>query len=353
MSKSSGCPIFSRVTAAILAGALASTTLVPLAHAQDTADQPGAAAEAKKPDKKTRNAARKAYSAGKKAFDGGDYEAAYTGFTEANSLIPSPHALYWVALALDKQDKVEEAVAAYATYLDSPDAAKVGEDKLTEAKARHDELKAKTIAKVMVNTTPAGAMVTLDGEAQPGETPMALELAPGEHKLVVTAAGHIPKEVELTVEAGQTLEETVELMPEPEPEPQEAAPPPPPPEPPPAPPPPPEEKSMLPAYVTLGIAGAGAVVGTIFGVMALNKKSDYDDNPTTEAADEVERNALISDMAFGVAITLGVTGVVLLTSSDAQEDPAQARRAAPQKASLTVAPYVSPYGGGAAARLTF
>ena len=111
---------------------------------------------------------------------------------------------------------------------------------------------------------------------------------------------------------------------------------------------------MLPAYVTLGIAGAGAVVGSIFGIMALNKKSDYDKNPTTDTADAVERNALISDMAFGVAITLGVTGVVLLTSSDdGQDESARTLRAAPQKASLTVAPYVSPYGGGAAAQLRF
>ena len=39
--------------------------------------------------------------------------------------------------------------------------------------------------------------------------------------------------------------------------------------------------------------------------------------PTDQAAaDDTERNALIADMAFGVAITLGVTGVVLLTSDD-------------------------------------
>jgi len=119
-------------------------------------------------------------------------------------------------------------------------------------------------------------------------------------------------------------------------------------------PPPPEEKSMVPAYVTLGIAGAGAVVGSIFGVMALQDKNDYDDGEyTTEKADAVERNALIADMAFGVAITLGVTGIVLLTSGDSQEESVKHTRPLPKKAQLHVAPYVSPYGGGAAARLTF
>jgi hypothetical protein len=73
---------------------------------------------------------------------------------------------------------------------------------------------------------------------------------------------------------------------------------------------------MVPAYVTLGIAGVAGVVGTIFGVKALGSKSDFDKTPSTEAADDTERSALIADMAFGVAITLGVTGVVLLTSDD-------------------------------------
>lgn len=112
---------------------------------------------------------------------------------------------------------------------------------------------------------------------------------------------------------------------------------------------------MVPAYVTLGIAGAAAVVGTIFGVQALGAKSDFDDNPTTDAADDTERNALIADMAFGVAITLGVTGIVLLTSDD---EPPPPSAKAPSRfrnvgTRLDVMPYAGPKSGGAAARLTF
>ncbi|MFO0571126.1 MAG: hypothetical protein U0263_36170 [Polyangiaceae bacterium] len=115
-----------------------------------------------------------------------------------------------------------------------------------------------------------------------------------------------------------------------------------------------EPRSKVPAYVTLGIAGAGALVGTWFGIQALGAKKDFNDDPTTDNADKVERNALIADMAFGVAITLGVTGVVLLTSSDAPEASKEkaSRRKAPG-AAFRVAPFMSPTGGGAAARLTF
>ena len=107
---------------------------------------------------------------------------------------------------------------------------------------------------------------------------------------------------------------------------------------------------MVPAYVTLGIAGASAILGTVFGVNALSAKDKFNDNPTTENADDVERNALIADMAFGVAVTLGITGIVLLTTSD---EPLEEAAQLDKSQSWQVGPYVSPKGGGAAARVSF
>jgi hypothetical protein len=60
-------------------------------------------------------------------------------------------------------------------------------------------------------------------------------------------------------------------------------------------------------------------------------------------------------MAFGVAITLGVTGVVLLTSDDepaAAPPPAKSARLQ-RGPKLDLMPYASPKSGGANARLTF
>jgi hypothetical protein len=113
---------------------------------------------------------------------------------------------------------------------------------------------------------------------------------------------------------------------------------------------------MVPAFVTLGIAAAGAAVGTVFGLQALSAKSDFEDNPTTDAADDTERNALIADMAFGVAITLGVTGIVLLTSSDeVPAEPAATGRRAPAKVpvKLELDTYAGRSGGGGKLRLSF
>jgi hypothetical protein len=353
-------PLFSRATAAILAGALASTALLPVAAAQGKpapakppADAAAAPAPAKPPDKKTKDAARKAYAEGEKAYNAGDFTGAYDNFTKAHDLIPTPHAEFWIAMSLAQQGKDDEATKALEALLASPDSSKIGEDKLAEAKKKLAELQAKQGGEISIVSTPAGAQVTVDGQAQMGETPMTLKLKPGAHKVTVAAAGYETKTLDLDVKAGDKVEQKVELksaemLPPPEPV---ATPPAP--EPAPTPPPaPPPAKSKVPAYITLGVAGAGAIVGTFFGIKALSAKSDFDDAPTNDTADDVERNALISDMAFGVAITLGVTGIVLLTSSDGDTKESVSRNL-PKRAKVNVAPYVSPQGGGAAARWTF
>jgi hypothetical protein len=307
---------------------------------------------AKAPDKKTRDAARKAYGEGEKAFAAGDFSAAYTGYAKANELIPSAHAAYWAAKSLDQGGKTDDAIKAYEALIADPGSSKIGDDKLGDAQTRLATLKASLVGEITVSTMPATATLSVDGVAQPGPLPTVLKLAPGPHKLSFNAEGFEAKDVDLQVQAGTKLEQKVELQPH------VVAPPPPPPEPivaaAPPPPPPAEKHSKVPAYVTLGIATGGAIVGTIFGVQALQSKSDFDSHPTTKSADDTERNALIADMAFGVAVTLGVTGIVLLTSSDDTVDaPKAAKLHLPPKSTFRVLPYVGRESGGAAARLTF
>ncbi len=306
----------------------------------------------KPPDKKTKDAARKAYGEGEKAFAAGDFAAAQAGFGKANELIPAPQAAYWVAKSIDGQAKIEDAIAAYDKLLADPGIASLGDEKTNDAKARLADLKAKFVGEVNVTTNPMGATVSIDGTPQAGETPMIVKLTPGAHKITLVAAGFEPKEVDIDVKGGEKSEQKLELI-------AKAPPPPPLPEPvveapaPPPPPPPPPPRSKVPAYITLGIAGAGAVVGTIFGIKALGAKNDFDKKPTGGAADDTERNALIADMAFGVAITLGVTGVVLLTSDDSAAPASAKLHELPKRAKLVVAPYATPYGAGAGARYTF
>jgi hypothetical protein len=328
----------------LIAAALVSGTALTEATAQD---KPAPVL----PNKKTRDAAKKAFDAGQKAYEAGDYAAAYASFKAANELVPSPDAEFWSAMSLAKDGKTNEAIEALDRFLNNPESSKVGEANLALAKNMVEELRAKLVGELKLTTEPAGASVTVDGVAQTDPTPLTLKLAPGPHKVSVQAPGHKPEELEIEISAGQSVERTLTLAAEPPPQP--VAPPPPPVEKAPAlPPPEPEKKrSKVPAYVTLGIAGVGVGLGTLFGIQALGAESDFEDNPTDENADRVERNALFSDIAFGIAITVGITGVVLLTTTDEPEPTA--RRPLPNKARLNVAPYVGRNGGGAAARVSF
>jgi tetratricopeptide (TPR) repeat protein len=112
----------------------------------------------------------------------------------------------------------------------------------------------------------------------------------------------------------------------------------------------PKPRSKIPAYVTGGVAVAAAGVGTIFGILFLSAKSDYETAPTSEKADTAEHRALAADIAFGAAITLGVASVLFFTAKDAAPSPA---KSAPQSARIHAAPIVTMHGGGVSAELRF
>ncbi|XXX77857.1 PEGA domain-containing protein [Sorangium sp. So ce134] len=314
----------------------------------------------KKPltEKQKKDEAKKLYKEAEARFEKGEYAVAADLYRQADEHVPGAAPKYKLALSLDKQGLVTEAVAAWQAFLDSkPDAEKF-KDKITEAQGRVEALK-KTPAKVKVATAPEappGLKIAIDGVAQTGTE---LSVPPGKHTLIVSAEGFADASQEIEVTFAEAREINVTLTPK-APAPVAATPaqpPPPPPaaEVPPAQPPPPappvEPRSPVPAYVTLGLAGAGVVVGTIFGIQALGAKGDFDENPTTKTADRVDRFALISDMSFAVALTFGVTGAVLLLTDDATAEPKAAASSVTKKAFVT--PYVSPTGGGAAARFTF
>jgi hypothetical protein len=335
-----------RAVACVLGAALISA---PCATAFSQGKAPASAKadkSKKKPSKAERAKARAAFEKGEEKFKSGDFPAAVEAFREANEIIPAAQAWYKIAVSLDKQGKVAEARDAYLSFLDFPPPEKMADQK-AEVEARMLALSKGTIK---LTTEPAGATVTIDGEPAKGPAPLALMVKPGKHKIDVSAPAYEPSTREVEVGAGATLEVTIPLA---------ATPPPPPPPPvvsaPPvasAPPPaaPVKEQpppSKVPAYVTLGLGGVGAVVGTIFGLQALSAKSDFKSKPTTDNADRAERNALIADMAFGVAVTLGITGtVLLLAGGDKPAEPAKAGQ-------LRLSPVITPQTQGAAAFIRF
>jgi hypothetical protein len=293
------------------------------------------------PSPEAQAAAHAALTAGQAAYASGDYVLAERQFRASLAHVPSAAAEYGLAMTLDLEAKPAEACDAFTALFAMPDFAALPPDQAAAAQQRYAVLQ--TIpASVLVTVNAAGATLDVDGVAQEGESPFTLRLPAGKHTLRVTAADHEPLEEGVEVKPAEQRELTLAPRALPKPAPPaakevelEAAPPPPPP-------------SKMPAYVTIGVAGAAAITGAIFGIQALSAKSTFDKSPTVAHADDVERSALIADMAFGIAFTLGITGVVLLTT-DEPSDPGADR---PQTA-LELMPYVSPTSGGAAARMTF
>jgi hypothetical protein len=304
-----------------------------------------------KPDDDPKRAeARKKYAEGETKFAAGDFEAAYAAYKAANEAVPASQALFKMALCLEKLDKPSEALTTYQAFLASNPPPAM-EPKVAEAQARVADLKKKIPVMVKVTSDPPGASVYMDGVVQMGTTPMEVKAPPGKHKVRVTSPGFDPyeKEVELDASASALtvdaiLQKNIPIA--------DVAPPPPPSEPTPSKPPelPPEKRSNVAAYVVLGVAGAGAIVGSIFGVKALQEKKDFDNGQkTTDKADSVEKNALIADMALGAALTLGVTGtVLLLTNSSSGSASERAPRAA-----FEFTPVLTPQRAGAFATVRF
>lgn len=301
------------------------------------------------------NDAKTHYLAGEAKFKTADYAGALADFQAADAIKGTPQAARFIGLCQDKLGHYPEALAAYDRFLADvpPKLAKEGD----EIKAREAEIKALP-GKIHAESTPPGAVVQLDGKnvGSASGTPTDFEAAPGHHSLHFASEGRLPvdKDIDVAFASKQDVNVTLDAVPAPVavvappvPVPVAAAPPPPPPEP----------RSKLPAYVTGGLAIVAAGIGTAFGVVALSDKSEFDKNPSTAKADDGENHALIADMAFGVAITLGVTSAVLfLTKDEAPAAPASAKNGAknvPYKIRITPSPIVTPHGGGAGALVRF
>jgi hypothetical protein len=324
-----------------------------------------AAAKPKLTEKQKKETAKKLFGEAKEKFEKGDYAGALPLYQQADDLVPGARPKYLAAVCLDKTAQVQDAVAAYQKFLDSnadPDKFKT---EIADAKGRIDALKT-TPAKVQVATDPPGVpnlKLAVDGAPQPGPE---LSVPPGKHTIKATADGYDAATQPIEVGFGEKKSVTVAMKKSAAPV-VAAAPLPPPAAKPATPPPattvattqpakPPHRRSRVPAYVTLGLAGAGAVVGTIFGIQALSSKSEFNKTPTSDLADKTDRNALITDMSFAVALTFGVTGAVLLLSGGGDEKAANPAAAPPPKKQSyipSIVPYVGPKAGGAAATLKF
>jgi hypothetical protein len=122
--------------------------------------------------KSERNAARDSYNKGTAAYESGDYVAALDAFVQANALIPSAQALFWIARCQDQLGKREAAIEAYDQLIGRADFAKLSADKQATSRERLAALKANPAA------APAAAVAVATPPPAEATTPAAPAAAP-------------------------------------------------------------------------------------------------------------------------------------------------------------------------------
>ncbi|MCA9615351.1 MAG: hypothetical protein KC586_21495 [Myxococcales bacterium] len=207
--------------------------------------------------------------AGLQHYEAREYAQAAAEFQAAFDLRPEPDLLYNVARSYERAVMRAEAIAAYDRFLELPG---------TTSEMRQRAL---------------GARNSLESEVR------ALERRESD----ANAA---------------TNEETTEPTPQPTPTP-----------------PPPEEPSALRpvGFAMLGVGAAAAIVGGVFGGLALKANSDFEDATgraeQIELRDDVNRNALLADVLVGVGAATAVVGVVLIVLGKSGTNDASATRVTP------------------------
>jgi serine/threonine-protein kinase len=320
----------------------ASAAAKPAAKASATAK----VEKKKTPPKDPKKEAGIHFKKGEDLFKKKQFKESKAEYEEAEELFPGATPKYWIARNAEELGEYAEAAAWYDKAIEL---AKLKPEMQKEAQDRVAALKAKP-AKVKVTSDPPGAVIIVDGKAIPEKTPADVELAPGKHKIALSADKKKPfeREVEVVPFKGGELVATLEAVPEKTEDPFNKAPPPPvatagPVTPGTALPPGQEDVSPRRDHTWVYVTGAAAIVGigvgTFFGVKALSDKKDYDATPTQDIHDRGTRNALISDMGFGIGVTLAITSAVLFFTAPSGE-PAK------KSAGLKVTPIAAPGAGG-------
>jgi len=296
---------------------LAMLALAPPAHAQSDED---------------RETAQVLFKQGNEARAAGDVSGAAAKYKVAYALVQTPV----IGLAYGKAElDLGQLVEARQTFLsigripalpnESPRAAAARAEVATLAAQLEPRIATVTL-KLQASPGSPRPAVTIDGVALPD---VALEaprrLNPGDHVAVATVAG-VKSETKFHLEPGESREVGVEVPDAPAsadagPGPALVGPAPVVVQSSPASPRP----SRVPAYIALGVGGAGVVVTAAFGALALGNKSTLNGDCTAghstcpgSAQSEINSfrtNAIVSDIGLGIGVVgVGVGGLLLLTN---------------------------------------
>jgi len=175
--------------------------------------QPAAYADAPSDEaamEQRRAAAKSKYQQGAEAYSAGRFKDAVDLFLAADQLAPSAPLSFNIARAYEKLSDDAGALRWYRDYLRrNPDAANATTVRPLIA-ALAESLRKKGVQQLTVLTSPAGATVTVDDHPL-GVTPWTGELAPGEHRLLLSLRGYADAEQTVSLAPDQPLDTNVHL----------------------------------------------------------------------------------------------------------------------------------------------
>ncbi len=151
--------------------------------------------------------ARELDQQGVKAFGEARYSDAALLFRGARALGGPPTEVWNVARCLERLDDAEGASAAIDEYLAAREVA--AQDR-AEAERESRAIKARP-SWLTVTTTPSGASVSVDGQAEGGPTPTSLSVRPGSHTVSVKLAGRAPASKTVDARFGRALVVALDL----------------------------------------------------------------------------------------------------------------------------------------------
>lgn len=132
----------------------------------------------------------------------GKIEAALGLFEKAYALDPAPALLYNIGRLHDRQGAFAKAREYYERYLDR----ETDPDRLAKGQQRLDAVLDRIPGRLVVETTPPGAAIEVDGNRVASvRTPSGLEIPRGRHEVIARLADHAPERQTVVVPAGEEV----------------------------------------------------------------------------------------------------------------------------------------------------
>lgn len=150
--------------------------------------------------------AEREYKLGFKALDAGDAAEALVHYQRSYELMARPRTLFNIATCQEQLGQDLEAWRNYHVFLDLAEARDV--TIADRARASIEALRARLRGRVVVDSTPPGAEVRIDGARDArGLTPLTLSLAPGAHvvRISMPEVAAVERTVEISPDATTSL----------------------------------------------------------------------------------------------------------------------------------------------------